>query len=350
MQKNRIGVHSIQRVKHVEQALVLDVDEGHRVLGDVLGDGGYRGHGMAVEQHLAPRQHLLAHVVLSGRGGAIGPLGPRGYPRKVRARDDGRDAGQCLSPDGVDPFDSRVGVGAAQHLADQHPGQLDVGAELRLPGDLLDAVDLGRPLPDDAAMFATSYPHRPRSRGIASGESTEQIIGQTVHLISLDFPTFRVAYSTIDEQGGITVVDSVEPPGMPKLAGLTGDLSAAPQYLRELREGHPVIIEDTTKDPRIAPLSDKMEYGSTLALVDMPLAHSDQLVGLICFDSSTPRQWADDEIALLPEVAEYLSIALRDAHLRQAREEADEEARVTSLRLHTGIEDLQIGVLLEDNA
>ena len=187
-------------------------------------------------------------------------------------------------------------------------------------------------------------------RGIASGESTEQIIGRTVHLISLDFPAFRIAYSTIDEQGGMTVVDSVEPPGMPKIAGLTGDLTVASQYLRELREGRPVIIEDTTKDPRTAPLSDKMESGSTLALVDVPLAHSDRLVGLLCFDSPKPREWADDEIALLPEVAEYLSIALRDAHLQQALDEADEEARVTSLRLHTVIEGLQIGILLEDNA
>ena len=185
-------------------------------------------------------------------------------------------------------------------------------------------------------------------RGIASGESTEQIIGRTVHLISLDFPTLRVAYSTIDEQGGMTVVDSVEPPGMPKLAGLTGDLTIAPQYLRDLREGRPIIVEDITKDARIAPLSDKMEYAKTLALFDVPLAHSDQLVGLLCFDSPTPRQWADDEIALLPEVAEYLSIALRDAHLQRAWEEADEEARITSLRLHTVIEGLQIGILLED--
>ena len=137
---------------------------------------------------------------------------------------------------------------------------------------------------------------------------------------------------------------------MPKLTGATGDLPVAPVYLRELREGQPVIIEDTTEDPRTVPLADKMRLGHTLALLDVPLAHSDQLVGLLCFDSDRPRKWHADESTTLVEVAQYLSLALRDAHLQRSRKAADREVRATSLRLRTVIENLQTGILVEDKS
>ncbi|WP_304439280.1 GAF domain-containing hybrid sensor histidine kinase/response regulator, partial [Anabaena sp. 4-3] len=44
---------------------------------------------------------------------------------------------------------------------------------------------------------------------------------------------------------------------------------------------------------------------------------SDKLVGLLCFDSPTPKTWQGHEIAVLSEVAKYLAIALKDAQAQQ---------------------------------
>jgi PAS domain S-box-containing protein len=123
--------------------------------------------------------------------------------------------------------------------------------------------------------------------------SVEQIIEHTIKQVSRYFPNFRVAYSTIDLQGKMTALKSLEPPGMPVLTGLEADLNAAPDYLGDLLKGAPVIAQDIFLDTRTAPLAEAISAGNTRAVLDVPLIHSDTLVGLLCFDSPECRQWKE---------------------------------------------------------
>ncbi len=155
----------------------------------------------------------------------------------------------------------------------------------------------------------------------------EQIIKDTVQHISLDeyFSALRVTYSTIDAQGKITVLYSIEPPGMPKLSGLEADLNVAPGYLSALLQGDMVIAGDVSRDTRLAPLTEAMLAGGTRALLDVPVIRTDTVVALLCFNSPQPRQWSEHEIITLTDVAEYLSIAINEAQTREARRQAEEE-------------------------
>ena len=167
---------------------------------------------------------------------------------------------------------------------------------------------------------------------ITSGLSTNQVIERTVNQISDYFPTLRVAYSTIDAQGKAVTLRSIEPPEMPHLTGAITDLAAASEYLHTLRQHKPVIVEDVTKDTRVAALASLITAGGTQAFLDMPLHHSDNLVGVLCLDAPEPRQWSEHEIITLAEIAEYLSIALQNVHEQQERERAEAELRASEER------------------
>ncbi|MGQ0550616.1 MAG: ATP-binding protein [Armatimonadota bacterium] len=164
--------------------------------------------------------------------------------------------------------------------------------------------------------------------GITSGMSVEQIIERTLRELRAHFSSYRTAYSTIDDRGLVTVVQSIEPQGMPALRGVKVDLSIAPEYLSALQRREPIIANDVARDSRLAPLAAVIAAGGTRAKLDVPLKHSDRLVGVLFFSAPEPRTWSEHEIAIMTEVAEYLSVAIQNAAAEQERKRAEEEAKV----------------------
>src|SRR5262249_609145 len=86
----------------------------------------------------------VVHHHLAGRDELRGLVG------EVVAGDHGLHAGERLGLRGVDRDDARVWVRAAQHLADELARQVEVGAEARASGDLVDAVRSDRARADVA--------------------------------------------------------------------------------------------------------------------------------------------------------------------------------------------------------
>jgi PAS domain S-box-containing protein len=156
-----------------------------------------------------------------------------------------------------------------------------------------------------------------------SGLSIEQIIERSLKQISEYFPYLRVAYSTINHQGILTVISSIEPPGMPKLSGSVADLTAASEYLNALQMGESLICNDVTQDFRLAPLADVLLAAQTRSILNVPFPHSDQLISLLSFDSPQPYKWSEHELATLTDIAGYLTITIKDAHAQQERQRAE---------------------------
>ena len=171
------------------------------------------------------------------------------------------------------------------------------------------------------------------STRINTGMSVEEVVKRTVDLMAKSFDDLRVAYSTIDNEGLMSVIHSVEPIGMPELSRASCELKIAPEYLHTLRMGEPIVANDVELDARLEPLAAVLSAGSTHAVVHVPPRHSEQLVGLLCFDSSEPRRWTQHEIQTLTEVADCLAIALKEARSEQARQRAEEAQRQHAKRL-----------------
>src|SRR3990170_4524422 len=112
-----IFIHRPERVQNRRQHLVFDVDQSERLDGGLLV---HRGHGCNL---VADLEHFFDGkygLVVAGRGDAV-----KGRWDVLR-RNDGLDARELLRLGGIDAEDPRVGVGAAQDLADEHAGHLQV--------------------------------------------------------------------------------------------------------------------------------------------------------------------------------------------------------------------------------
>ncbi|HEY9601680.1 MAG TPA: GAF domain-containing protein, partial [Allocoleopsis sp.] len=155
------------------------------------------------------------------------------------------------------------------------------------------------------------------------GLSFDRIVESVLQQIHSAFPNWRVAYSTIDAEGQLAVIQSLQPAGMPCLTGLSVDLTLAPEYLAALRRGEPVIIEDVADASSISPIAEVMLAGGTQAVLDLPLKPSRQLVGLLCLDSPQAYCWNEHEIGAMIEIADYLSYALQEVHTQRERQKAE---------------------------
>jgi hypothetical protein len=126
-QDRRVGGHRGLAVEHVRQQFIFHRDQPRRLFGDVGRVGRHRGDGMAVVEHLVPRQHIAAAVAqVDDRLAQVGDLVLDGG--HIRRSGHRAHAGQRSRGRRVDAHDAGVGVRAAQHLAVQQPRQLHIGA------------------------------------------------------------------------------------------------------------------------------------------------------------------------------------------------------------------------------
>ncbi len=170
------------------------------------------------------------------------------------------------------------------------------------------------------------------------GTSPFAAIQRTITKLSQHFKQIRVAYSSINRRGILTVIRAVEPTGMPSLKGLVVDLTVAPDYLKTLRQQQPIIVPDLATDSKSLPLAAAWKEGETKAILEIPLHHPNGLVGLLSFHSPQPYQWTAYEIATLIEVADYLSITIREAQAQQERARAETAMRESEERYRQLVE------------
>ena len=164
--------------------------------------------------------------------------------------------------------------------------------------------------------------------GMRTGMSMEEVIKRTVALIHDYFPNYRVAYATIDNKGGVRVIHSLQPSGMPDISDSQADLHEAEDYWRALQSDRPVVVEDVRQDPRLAPLCEALLHIKTLAVLDVPVMYSGDLVGLLCFGAPTPHVWNRHEINTLKEISDYLTLLLNEAALQEKRRQAEREVQI----------------------
>ena len=125
---DHLALRRFPHVGDVRQHLVIDLDQFQRLLGDGGRGGRHRGDRMALVAHVAAaHHHLRAHLV-------------RGLGGKIVAGHHREHAVERFRGAGVDRADAGVGVRAAQHLAVQHAGQVEVGAVVGAAGHLVDTI------------------------------------------------------------------------------------------------------------------------------------------------------------------------------------------------------------------
>ena len=164
------------------------------------------------------------------------------------------------------------------------------------------------------------------------------IIQQTLKHVSKCFPQFRVAYATLSDSKFLMVEQSIEPDDMPPLTGAKANLSIAPEYLKTLLKKEAYIATDIDVDERLAPLLEQLKASQTRALLDLPLTLSHNVVGLLCFDSPRAYEWTSHELDTLKEIADFLTLALKNAQEQQRRQHAELQLQTSEQRYRSIVE------------
>ena len=185
-------------------------------------------------------------------------------------------------------------------------------------------------------------------RQMTAGATLPQVISRTVDRLGEYFRTLRVAHVAVAEPTSASVTYSVQPEGMPDTTGVTIDLTAAPQYLSVLLLHRPVAVKDVVTDVRLPNLADSLTAAGTGALVHAPIFVRDDLVGILCLEANGLREWSEQEKVTLVDVAGCLSVAAQGAEGRTGIDSRNRELVTATTRLRTLIENLQAGVLLEN--
>ncbi len=138
----------------------------------------------------------------------------------------------------------------------------------------------------------------------------------------------RVGYGVIDKSAEtITVERDWNAPGTTTLAGMLYFRDYG-SYIEDLKAGRTVAIADVTRDPRTRATAEELKGISAWSFVNMPLIEQDDFVALLYANHDTPRQWDDDDLLLMRDVAERVRAATERLRAEDARRESEEQFRV----------------------
>jgi PAS domain S-box-containing protein len=172
---------------------------------------------------------------------------------------------------------------------------------------------------------------------ITLGDTIDKIISNTVKHISQYFPDLRVAYAQI-KQGKFMFVYSEQPENMSLLTECESKVTNIDEYLQMLHQKKYIVINDINQEPKLAPILQELIHYQKQAMIQVPLYHSERLVGLLCLQSPIPKNWSDYEINTMIEIAEYLSLALKQDYTQQKREHAVEALKLSENRFRNLVE------------
>jgi PAS domain S-box-containing protein len=119
----------------------------------------------------------------------------------------------------------------------------------------------------------------------------------------------RAGYGLIDPKREIITIErDWNAAGIKSLAGVL-QFRDYGSYIEDLKRGEDVIIPDARLDPRTMSGAAALKAISAEAVVNMPLTEDGGLVALLYLNHATAREWPEDELAFIREVAERTRVA-----------------------------------------
>lgn len=143
-----------------------------------------------------------------------------------------------------------------------------------------------------------------------------EILGRTLEVS-------RAGYGTIDPVAEtITVERDWNAPGIKTIAG-TLNFRDYGTYIEDLKRGETVIVRDVAEDPRTRSTSEQLKAISAHSFINMPIQEKGRAVALLYLNHCAAREWSNEDLVLIREVAERTRMAIERC---RAREELSELA------------------------
>ena len=148
-----VGLHGVEGIHHRRKHLVLHVDEGQRLFGQMRVRGGQRGHRMPFVQGLLPCHDVAAVEAVVGGCALFLVHELRRAVRKVGGSNDSFNAGVGQGAAVVDGLDYSVRMRAPQNPAVKHAGHMHVRPKSRPACHLVQSVVTYWPCADDVKFL-----------------------------------------------------------------------------------------------------------------------------------------------------------------------------------------------------
>ncbi len=206
-------------------------------------------------------------------------------------------------------------------------------------GEIVGAVSVVRDVTDERRIDASLRLTELRSRALLRLSDTLRTITSPIDLayaasqiLGETLKVSRCGYGTIDLVAEtITVERDWNASGVVSLAG-TLNFREYGSYVDDLKRGETVICPDARLDPRTREHSDRLEALQARAFVNVPLIENGDFVALLFLNHAAVREWTEEELGFIREVAERTRIAVeRRRH---------EEAMAADLAITTLLRDL----------
>ncbi|MFC0676714.1 PAS domain-containing protein [Lysobacter korlensis] len=157
------------------------------------------------------------------------------------------------------------------------------------------------------------------------GDADSMIEGAS-ELLGKHLGAIRVLYAEVnDPEGTVFLRRDWTSPGTLSVAGDTKTMDDfGPAIVAQLRAGLVVANHDVTRDPRTAESTAAYQAWNVRAHLLVPVIRSGELRVVLAVHSDTPREWSDDEIEIVQDVAERTWLAVEagraEAELRAERD------------------------------
>jgi PAS domain S-box-containing protein len=153
----------------------------------------------------------------------------------------------------------------------------------------------------------------------------------------------RAGYGLIDPVlETITIERDWNAEGIRSLAGVL-QFRDYGSYIENLKRGEDVIIPDARLDPRTTDGAEALKAISAQSVVNMPLTEQGGLVALLYLNHATAREWPEDELAFIRDVAERTRVA-------SERRRAEIELRDLAASLEQQVEERTTELLATEEA
>ena len=146
-----------------------------------------------------------------------------------------------------------------------------------------------------------------------------EILGRTLGLS-------HAGYGDVDhDRESIVIGEGWTAPGIPGIGGVHGFRDYG-TYIDRLKNGHAVVIDDVTDDPRTASDAGALAALHVRSLLNLPLMEHGRFVAMLYALKDVPYAWKPEEISFANSIADRTRAAL-------ARIEAEERQRTLNLEL-----------------
>ncbi len=149
-------------------------------------------------------------------------------------------------------------------------------------------------------------------------DDPDEISFSAAELIGRTLDVSRAGYGLIDHASEtITIARDWNAPGIRSLAGALRFRDFG-SYIDDLKQGKIAVVTDARLDERTRDTAAALEAISARAFINMPLTEQDGLVALLYLNHVGPREWLEDELSFVRDIAERT----REATERRRAEKA----------------------------